>query len=403
MAHQNEDGQRPPQSASPDFSALSRESSSTFVASPRSPISAFQFRPGYRRVASVQEDDFPGSDTGPLQREGSGSIKRPKPHGLGIENVGRAKHVSISSIIRTASKSSPSNAPVSMDNLSPDSARLWRESQGPEGHLEDDRQGFPYDGSSPSLYQPDAADSQTASLRGKRASSTWHSIGPDGKFSFLQLHIPTNVSQRIYLVCHGSLTFLTIAPPNEFLCKTKRNVYNNRKNWLAISILILAVYSTVFSGIWVFIAYVKPRYGRRITSSGSLPPATASLLFTFFAKSIELSFVTVFVAFIGQVLSRRAFQRGGKGITIAEMSMRSWIMQPGTMITHGETVRYAAVSVLGVIALTAAFMAMFYTTASDALGKKILSVQNPLLREFSVVSQWYRHGGEHKTSTSRCG
>ena len=34
-----------------------------------------------------------------------------------------------------------------------------------------------------------------------------------------------------------------------------------------------------------------------------------------------------------------------------------------TMITHYETVQYAALSVLGVIALTAAFVTMFYTTA----------------------------------------
>ena len=42
-------------------------------------------------------------------------------------------------------------------------------------------------------------------------------------------------------------------------------------------------------------------------------------------------------------------------------------MQPGTMITRWESVRYAATSVLGALALIAAIMAMFYTTASDAL------------------------------------
>ena len=99
-----------------------------------------------------------------------------------------------------------------------------------------------------------------------------------------------------------------------------------------------------------------------------MPPATASILFAAFAKSIELSFVTVFVALLGQVLSRRAFRTKSKGITIAEMSMRSWVMQPGTMITHWETIRYAGLTALGVIALLTAFMAMFYTTASDALG-----------------------------------
>ena len=42
-------------------------------------------------------------------------------------------------------------------------------------------------------------------------------------------------------------------------------------------------------------------------------------------------------------------------------------MQPGTMITHWETVRHAALTFLGAIALVTAFMAMFYTTASDGL------------------------------------
>ena len=94
-----------------------------------------------------------------------------------------------------------------------------------------------------------------------------------------------------------------------------------------------------------------------------------NLLSTLFAKTIELSFVTVFVAFLGQVLSRRAFlakARGG-GVSIAEMMMRTWIMQPGTMITHAETVRYAGPTFLGAVALIAAFIAMFYVTAAEAL------------------------------------
>ena len=142
-----------------------------------------------------------------------------------------------------------------------------------------------------------------------------------------------------------------------------------RRNWLSVTILVLAFYSCVFSGIWLLLACIKPRYGHRITTNGNLPYSTASLLFAFFAKSIELSYVTVFVAFLGQVLSRRALVKRSKGITIAEMSMRSWIMQPGTMITHWETVRYAALSFLGGLAMLTALMAMFYTTASDALGQ----------------------------------
>ena len=97
-------------------------------------------------------------------------------------------------------------------------------------------------------------------------------------------------------------------------------------------------------------------------SGGRLTPGNASLIVTALAKSIELSFVTVFVAFLGQVLSRRALALQSRGISIAEMSLRTLVMQPGTMITHWENVRYAGTSFLGVVALTAAVLAMFYTT-----------------------------------------
>jgi hypothetical protein len=154
-----------------------------------------------------------------------------------------------------------------------------------------------------------------------------------------------------------------------FDCQTDGAIIESRWSWLSITLVVLAVYSTVFSGIYLVIALMKPRYGKRVGTDGHMSFSTASLLTAFFAKTVELSFVTVFVAFLGQVLSRRAFltkARGG-GISIAEMSMRTWIMQPGTLITHWEGVKYAALSVIGMAALTAAFVAMFYTTAAEAL------------------------------------
>jgi hypothetical protein len=99
-----------------------------------------------------------------------------------------------------------------------------------------------------------------------------------------------------------------------------------------------------------------------------MTPYIADLLTAFFAKTIELSFATVFVSFLGQVLSRRAFMKNqGKGITLAEMDMRSWVMQPGTMITHFEALKSSILSFLGVLSLVAAVVAMLYTTASESL------------------------------------
>lgn len=48
-------------------------------------------------------------------------------------------------------------------------------------------------------------------------------------------------------------------------------------------------------------------------------------------------------------------------------TVRGWIMQPGTLITHWEAVRYTALSFIGMAALIAAIVAMFYTTAAEAL------------------------------------
>lgn len=73
-----------------------------------------------------------------------------------------------------------------------------------------------------------------------------------------------------------------------------------RTNWLAVVLMILSIYSTVFSGIYVAIAFKGPRY-LFIRTKGVISPSSASLLTAVVAKTIELSFVTVFVAFLGQV------------------------------------------------------------------------------------------------------
>ncbi|KAI5262790.1 hypothetical protein E4T47_09198 [Aureobasidium subglaciale] len=124
---------------------------------------------------------------------------------------------------------------------------------------------------------------------------------------------------------------------------------------------------TVYDGIFLILALKGPRYNW-IRKGGSMTPYVADLLTAFFAKTIELSFATVFVAFLGQVLSRRAFMKNqGRGITLAEMDMRTWIIQPGTMFTHFEALKSSIFSILGLLSLVAAVMAMLYTTASESL------------------------------------
>ncbi|OJJ44012.1 hypothetical protein ASPZODRAFT_135445 [Penicilliopsis zonata CBS 506.65] len=150
-------------------------------------------------------------------------------------------------------------------------------------------------------------------------------------------------------------------------CPTKHNILLPRFSWIQIVIVALAAYATVFSGIYLVIACLKPHYGKLIGNDGGLSPSTATLLSALFAKTIEMSYVTVAVAFLGQVLSRRAITQGSRGISISDMSMRAWIMQPGSILVHWETLRYSALTILGMITLTAALVSMLYTTAAEAL------------------------------------
>ena len=158
----------------------------------------------------------------------------------------------------------------------------------------------------------------------------------------------------------------------DFECMTKQHFHHARGEVTSVLILIASAFSTVFSAIWLGLATGKPHYGQVITHNSSLPPGTAAVLVAAFAKSIELTFVTTFVAFLGQLLSQRAFRKNSNGVTIAEMQMRQWILQPGTLITHFASVRYAAITLLGALAFIAALLAILYTTASDALGMQSL-------------------------------
>lgn len=155
-----------------------------------------------------------------------------------------------------------------------------------------------------------------------------------------------------------------------------------------------SVWSTIFSGIWFFIAAIKPHYGQTMRPNGPLPFYTSSWLVATFAKSIELTFAMLYVAVLGQKLSRRAFKSKSNGNTIADMQIRAWVLQPGTLFTSIATVRYAALTLLGAAALTTAILAILYTTASDALGKSLslretgtlLSVSLDILLAQNLVS-----------------
>src|SRR5690242_12048575 len=103
-------------------------------------------------------------------------------------------------------------------------------------------------------------------------------------------------------------------------CQTRRDFYQSRFSWLNGTIIFICILSTVLSEIFLGLALRAPRYGRYISTSdgAKMRPSTAILWTSIVAKIIELSFVTGFVSFLGQVLSRRAFSRSG-GVTLSEL------------------------------------------------------------------------------------
>lgn len=113
------------------------------------------------------------------------------------------------------------------------------------------------------------------------------------------------------------------------------------------------------------------------------------ILCTALARPIEISFGTVFVALIGQVLSTRAIGTK-KSVRLAEILMRSWVIQPGSMLTHWESVLYAFNTWLGQVALLVAILVMLYTTASDALVAPNLNVvqSNGLVLHGNVITSF---------------
>jgi len=171
-----------------------------------------------------------------------------------------------------------------------------------------------------------------------------------------------------------------------FACGSKRPLASGRSSKGVILILALSVFSTVFSAIWLGIAVWKPHFDNIITTGKALK--NVNVLCAVLARLIELSFISVFVALVRQILSTRAMG-AKKGVTLAEMLMQSWVSQPFSIITHWESVRYAGYTWLGLIALLVAVLSLFYTTASNALVAPHLTIM--------YQDGWMLHG---KVATS---
>ncbi|KAL5398848.1 hypothetical protein PMIN03_001855 [Paraphaeosphaeria minitans] len=329
------------------------------------PLSARFSRPGYTRLAS----DATAVGTSPtVVEEDEGDFADSFSHistgGLGIENTPAQKPVP--------------NRRVSVQSIS----------RRPVGSVRSPSIKIPALTSPPSTGDPflggfPRSDDSTPDLRRERFSPK-HDGGGFESFRPGDLHHTggsntslNNDYQQYLHASKGGAPSVTSAYQTNFHpvheCATEKPFYHSRFTWVSVSIVLICLFSTIFSGIFLGLALRSPRYGRSISSQGSFEPSDAILLTTVFAKLIELSFVTSFVAFLGQVLSRRAFMKDhGRGVTLSELSMWRWVVQPGTLITHWETAKYAGLSILGFLSLLSAVLATLYSTAATALVQPML-------------------------------
>ncbi|OCK83244.1 hypothetical protein K432DRAFT_402226 [Lepidopterella palustris CBS 459.81] len=361
------EARRPLISESSDLSDLSTTPTLVgYTPPPLSPPS--RSRPGYSRLRSdttgldgnspvLHEGDEEGGDVGDTLRRSSGlgiatATAVPIPPG---NSSGRRVSIRAIPRIPVGTRSPDSGAPLSSDPLTGGFPK--GSSPGSTPDLRRERQSPKDDGDSYEEYRRGGMAAK------HRSQASLHS---DQYQTYSHSHDTERLRKG------GPTPSIRSAYENEFRpreeCPTAKEFYQPTFTWLSISILILCLFSTVFSGIFLGIALRGPRYGRKIATDGSLKPYDAIILTSVVAKTIELSFVTSFVAFLGQVLSRRAFMKEqGRGITLAEMSMWRWVVQPGTLITHFEGVRYAGATLLGILALLAALLATLYTPAASAL------------------------------------
>jgi hypothetical protein len=84
-------------------------------------------------------------------------------------------------------------------------------------------------------------------------------------------------------------------------------------------------------------------------------------------KTVEVLFIAVFVTFLGQVLTKRAFSKSSQAINIAEVTMRSWVNQPSSMLTNYQNLPHLGGTVLGVLTILATIVGFLHSTACGAL------------------------------------
>ena len=162
------------------------DSNSTVVQSPdtpRSPSSPVHHRPGYRRIASLTEEDTAyhvGQHSRHVSESALGTWTQGYGQGLGIRNLKSLPETSAARV-PIGSKSNPSTPGSAKSRLSPSSGQFQRGYNSLNSPIAEDSDTWEDNGSKASLYQPFAAESEEESLRKQPSVPATHSFEPSGK------------------------------------------------------------------------------------------------------------------------------------------------------------------------------------------------------------------------------
>ena len=158
-------------------------------------------------------------------------------------------------------------------------------------------------------------------------------------------------------------------PFPQTLSHTKARPYRRLEWYSIVSLFMFGIYSTILSGAWLALAIGKPRWDPVLNLNGSaLTASTASTITTALAKTIELSFLTFYLAMLGQHLTRRASNHDAPGVSLADLQLKVLMALPGTLVTQWKSYGRILRTLLGIASLVACFSALLYSTASEALG-----------------------------------
>ncbi|KAH8194077.1 hypothetical protein TruAng_011758 [Truncatella angustata] len=143
-------------------------------------------------------------------------------------------------------------------------------------------------------------------------------------------------------------------------CHARDDVHIRRREWLYICQAVMALFASVGSAAALCIAIKGQEWGPEM-------PKYVLSYWNYGYKFIEILFAAIYVTFLGQVLTRRAFSKTSKAFNIAEVTMRNWVIQPGSLVTHYEGFPHAGVSALGVLTTFATISTLFYISACNTL------------------------------------